>query len=128
MEIEWKIARVEYNRDDTDPDVILLTMITWEVLKKFPNPNYPSPEPSMPEPEFLFATVSGTLDFTYDRRVFDKSDLDNITQSDVVAWVRTKLGVARTDRVEQQLEQDFIDLINPPRGAFIPREDRDTNI
>ena len=126
MEKFWKIAVVEYERADDRPgNLVRLTTVEWECMQPFNNPDYPADDPTMPVPEFLYAIVHGTTDITSQDITTNRIAVDQVSQSSIVARVHNILGADGVVDVEILVDNDMRDIIDPPRGRFIPTEDRD---
>jgi len=74
-------------------------------------------------PELLYALVHGknryhALDITMARNA-----VHNVTQSNIVARIHAELGPARIAEIEYIVDQDMQDIVDPPKGAFVPKED-----
>ena len=122
MAVIWSIANVEWEAIPESATDVLLTYTQWGTTETVPNPEYDSQDP-MSGPEFLTGIQTGKLDFRYDNHVFTRAQTEAATQSTIVGWVQTKLGVERVALIEQATTDDLNEILLPSSGAFVPQPD-----
>ena len=107
MAIEWNIANLEYN-NDSDKGVVHASWTCSEVVD--------SGDPVVTH----IGRVSGMESYTPDASAEGYVAYDDLTEANVIAWVKATLGADEVTRVETKVAAQITKSKTPPTGWGVP--------
>jgi hypothetical protein len=110
MAIEWNIKNLEYN-NDSDKGVVHASWICSD------SETVGSGDSAVVEHT---GNVSGMESYTPDASAEGYIAYDDLTEADVIAWVKATLGSEEVTRVETKVAAQITKSKTPPTGWGVP--------